>query len=109
MSGTPIKNEFKAWIDKLPRSGNNLIVVGQVKFPTGGWKVELREAEPQGTVPSTLILELVEIAPTGSVIQRETLEKAEFNRPDGDKYTHVTICSHGSKWESFTIEVGEAH
>lgn len=50
---------FSAWINTMPMSPHELIVVGKVETNAGNLVPKLVRAEPQGINPSILILDLI--------------------------------------------------
>jgi hypothetical protein len=99
-----LKDEFRAWIDKMPGAGPKLIVTGNVEVPTGGWNVTLKPAVPQGVNPAILILEIRAVPPSGNVTEVITQIKVRYEEaPPRQKYTQTTIRSDSSE---FTIDVG---
>jgi hypothetical protein len=98
-----LQNTFKAWIDNMPMGGPKLIVIGDVQVPTGGWRVWLAPAAPQGYNPDILILDIHATPPVGPAIDVVTTIPLRYEEaPPKHPYTGVTI-RHGGE---FTIGVG---
>jgi len=99
-----VQEMFKAWIDMQPPGPHKLIVVGNIDVPTSGWSATLRRAEPQGSNPNIIILELDLIKPTGNVLQVVSKVTARFEEsPPAHPYTEATIRQNGL--QLFTIQV----
>jgi len=97
VSDGPIPGEcsgWKAWHDHEPPGPETLKVTGECKFPTPGYKVELRRHEPQGTYPENLLLERIVKEPEGQprVI---TTELVRYEEETDVEYVTVTILSDG--------------
>jgi hypothetical protein len=105
MTGKARQETFRAWINKMPRADNTLYVTGEIEYPTGGWKAKLVEADVP-KVPSTLVLDVVETAPTGMVTQVISFVPVRFEKPKSPDYATVTIRGAGP---DFTVEVKPVH
>lgn len=60
--------ECRGWSathNRMPPDGPVLRVTGECTMPTPGYRCSLKKAEPQGTNPRDLLLELVIDKPTG--------------------------------------------
>ena len=103
---TPIKDTFKAWINRMPGSDvePTLHVIGWTICNTSGWTVELRRAEPQSINPTILILDLVGTPPSGQALQMRTPEPVRHSEEATQPYKQVQIRSGE---DSFTIDVEE--
>lgn len=88
-------SEWTAWHDRMPGSPATLHVTGQCVFPTDGYSVALKRAEPQGFNPEVLLLERVVQAPTGPVTQVETTEEVHYSEETEQRFTDVTILPDG--------------
>jgi hypothetical protein len=103
MSTHSDKDEFKAWIDKMPpASHHTLHVTGKVTVPTTGYHVSLVEAESQGINPKILILDVKKEPPTKPAGQMVSHVPVEYEKKHSSDYTEVTIRGDGN---SFTIPV----
>ncbi|MEP9366110.1 hypothetical protein [Xanthobacter sp. VNH20] len=102
MGATVVPENFAAWIDTMPLADPKLIVTGTVEVPTSGWAVALVEANPQGIVPTVLILDLSITRPGGMVLEVITQEPVRFEKPKSSNYQGVTIRHGGGE---FTIPV----
>jgi hypothetical protein len=81
-----------AFHDFMPSpSGPELRVSGSVMMPARGWKVSLKEHEPQGINPAVLLLDLVATAPKGNVLPVLTDEKVRFTKKTKFPYRTVHI------------------
>lgn len=83
--------DWTAWDDRMPGKKPTLHVKGTCTFPTGGYKVSLKRAKPQGINPKILILDLNIVKPTGTVNQQITKVDAKFDEQTNAMYTDVTI------------------
>jgi hypothetical protein len=97
---------FEAWLDKQPGANNTLHVTGKITVPTGGYKVSLVEANPQGINPKILILNVVKVKPTGPAPDVISHVEVKFDKPNSPDYTDVTIRNDG---DEFTIPVKIVH
>lgn len=86
---------WSAWHDHQPPGPPVLHVRGECEFPTAGYSVELRRAEPQGIDPKNLLLNLVVRAPTGPASQVITKLEARFSEETDIEYETVTILPDG--------------
>jgi hypothetical protein len=77
--------------DHMPPGPKTLHVTGKCKFPTEGYSVELRPADPQGINPKIYILEKIIHAPTGSVVQVETVVDVQYDEKTDQEYEQVEI------------------
>jgi hypothetical protein len=69
--------------------------VGLCVFPTTGYRVELRPAEPQGINPQIYILEKIVHAPTGPVGEGVTEVPVHYVEVTGAEYSHIQIIPDG--------------
>lgn len=107
MDATAIESTFKAWIDAMPGAEPKLIVTGDVETRTGGWRVSLVRAVPQGINPAILILDVAAVAPTKpstDALETHKVRHQEPARPG--QFTDVMIRGGNP---DFTIPVGTAH
>ncbi len=94
------QNTFKAELIKHHYNRLELRVTGDVTEPTTGWKVSLERASPQGINPKILLLNLVEVKPTGAAGDVVTTHHVRYEEnPAQVEYTQVTIEG------AFTIDV----
>lgn len=101
-----IKNEFKAWITRMPPGPPKLIVIGKLEVPTGGYSAKLTRAVPQGINPAILLLDVQVTKPTGNVIQVISRIDVRFEEsPPLVKYSSVTVRL-GS--DTVTVDVTKA-
>lgn len=91
-----------AWHDRMPGKPPTLYVVGRCIFPTTGYTVELRPVTPQGINPAVYILEKVVTAPTGPVLEVETVVPLYYREETRALYSHVHILP-----ENAVIDVRE--
>ncbi|HWC25290.1 MAG TPA: hypothetical protein VG474_01790 [Solirubrobacteraceae bacterium] len=97
----PLPGDCKDW--RALQGPGVIVVDGWCTFPTGGWEMELRKAEPQGVNPEDLILERVVKAPdTYQPPVRRGMEIHWEEQTDAE-YKTVTIRPDG-----LTIEVRDA-
>jgi hypothetical protein len=98
-----VPENFSAWINKQPPGPASLIVNGTITVPTGGWSASLTRAQPQGTNPNILLLDLRLSKPTGTETQVISDITGRYEEsPPAREYTDVTI-THADG--SFTIPV----
>ncbi len=93
------KNECFDWYashDHMPPGPKTLYVRGKCKFPTGGYSVELRPANPQGINPKIYILEKIVHEPTDNVTQMETVEDVSYEEQTDTEYDQVEIHPDGT-------------
>lgn len=84
-------SDWYASHDHMPPGPKTLYVTGKCKFPTEGYTVELRPANPQGINPRIYILEKIVHAPTGSVAQVETVVDVRYEEQTDTEYDQVQI------------------
>lgn len=82
--------------DAYALTPQTLLVRGRCTFPTHGYQVTLKEADPQGIVPESLLLVKIVIPPTGIVIQTPETIEVQYRRRARIKYTDVTILPEGT-------------
>jgi hypothetical protein len=94
--------------DHMPPGPATLRVTGKCTFRTGGYKVELRRSDLQGTnpFPGDLLLELVveEPPPSSIVSQGFTTLEVRYEEETDTEYETVTILS-----DSVTVPVEDVH
>ena len=91
----PLPGKCRDWKAFL---GPGVVVVdGWCTFPTGGWQMELRKAEPQGVNPEDLILERVVTHPPEGVYQPPVVRGMEIHWEEQTdvEYRTVTIVPDG--------------
>jgi len=86
----------------MPGSPATLRVTGECEFPTDGYSVELRPANPQGINPTIYILDRIETPPSGPAPDVITVEKVHYQEHTEKKYLKVQINPEGD-----TVEVQE--
>jgi hypothetical protein len=80
-----VKQSFHAWIDT-----GNLIVTGDLKTPTLGWKAEIKAQVPPGINPQDLLLRVDAQPPTGPAGQIVTNVPLRYQQAAGNIKT-VTV------------------
>ena len=81
--------------DHMPPGPKTLHVRGKCTFPTDGYSVELKPADPQGINPKIYILEKIVHKPTGNVAQVETVEEVTYDEETDQEYDQVEIRPDG--------------
>ena len=81
--------------DHMPGSPKTLYVTGQCTFPTPGYKVELRPANPQGINPKIYLLDKIVQKPTGNVQQVLDTVEVRYEEDTDTEYDQVTILPDG--------------
>jgi hypothetical protein len=94
----PVPGKCKDW--KAGYMNGTLMVRGWCTFPSSGWSMELRHAEPQGANPKDLLLERVVALQEG--IQADVIRviEVEYDEKTDAEYDTVTILPDGP-----TVEV----
>ena len=94
MADVPQTKDWKAYENRQPGpDGPSLLVTGKVKVAGSSQKPVLTEANPQGTVPEDLILDLTIEGKGGG---EPTVVEADFRKKvSPGQYTSVTIRSGG--------------
>ena len=94
----PVPGKCKDW--KAAYVKGTLMVRGWCTFPSSGWSMELRRAEPQGINPKDLLLQRVVALQEG--IQADVLKaiEVEYDEKTDVEYDTVTILPDGT-----TIEI----
>ena len=88
---------WRAVQDNMPPGPPKLTVTGRCTFPTGGYRVTLKEAVPQGINPAILLLRKTVRRPTGNVPQVLTTVRVRYVKKNATtRYTHVTILPEGT-------------
>ncbi|MBR0713287.1 hypothetical protein [Bradyrhizobium liaoningense] len=89
-----LRNTFKAWIDHAPGAPPKLVMVGDVRVPTNGWRARLTKRSPQGINPKILILD-VNAQELGGGAQEEitTISLRYEESPPQDDYGQVMIAT----------------
>jgi hypothetical protein len=80
---------WKAWYNRMPGSEPTLHVVGACEFPTDGYTVELKPANPQGMNPSIYLMEKVVYPPSGPA--SDLITEVHYTEVTDKSYTHVQI------------------
>lgn len=93
----PLPGKCKDW--KALQGPGVVVVDGWCTFPTAGWQMELRKAEPQGINPEDLILERVVTVPEG--YQPAVIRAIEVHWEEATdfEYKTVTIVPDGPTLE----------
>jgi hypothetical protein len=79
----------------MPGSPATLHVRGRCECPTAGYELGLSRHEPQGTVPTDLLLALVEREPSGSAAQVITPVDVEYREETEGRFETVSILPDG--------------
>ncbi|PJG55396.1 hypothetical protein CVM73_10055 [Bradyrhizobium forestalis] len=102
-----LRNTFKAWIDRAPGAPPKLIMTGDVRVPTNGWRARLTKRSPQGINPKILILDVNAQEPSGEAPQEITTIPLRFEEsPPQDEYGQVMIAN--GKGE-IVVHIGRTH
>ena len=88
-------SNWSAWHGSRPPAPQVLTVLGECKFPTAGYSVELRRHEPQGINPKDLLLDLIVHEPTGPAASVITTLEARYEEKTDFEYETVTILPDG--------------
>jgi hypothetical protein len=90
----PLPGKCKDWRSAYIKG--TLMVRGWCTFPSSGWSMELRHAEPQGTNPKDLLLERVVALQEG--IQADVIRviEVEYDETTEVEYDTVTILPDGA-------------
>jgi hypothetical protein len=94
----PLPGKCKDW--KAAYMKGTLMVVGWCTFPSSGWSMELRHAEPQGANPKDLLLERVVGLQEGYQANVLKAIEVEYEEKTDIEYDTVTIVPDGP-----TVEV----
>jgi hypothetical protein len=94
----PVPGRCKDW--KAAYMKGVLMVRGGCTFPSSGWSMELRHAEPQGDDPRDLRLQRVVALQEGIQADVLRLIEVEYDEQTDVEYETVTILPEGT-----TIEV----
>ena len=90
-------SDWKAWHDRQPGHPATLHITGKCKFNTGGYKVTLQPAVPQGINPEIYILNKIVHAPSGPATQVVTDVPVHYTEKTDARYTEVDIHPDGAK------------
>jgi hypothetical protein len=82
---------WKAWHSRKPAQPAILYVQAQCKFPTAGYKVELRRASALGIDPAILVLDLVINELPGPHADVITRMEVRYQEKTHQRYEHVQI------------------
>lgn len=93
-----VPGKCKDW--KAAYMKGTLMVSGWCTFPSSGWSMELRHAEPQGTNPKDLLLERVVALQAGYQADVIRVIEVEYDEKTDVEYDTVTIVPDGP-----TVEV----
>ena len=97
-------SDWAAWHDHMPPGPPTLHVTGKCTFPTEGYSVELRPADPQGINPKIYILERIVHEPTGPVADVITDVPVHYQEQTDTEYDEVHIQP-----DDVHVEVKEVH
>jgi hypothetical protein len=97
-------DEWSAVQDFMPPGPPRLRVRGIRVMPTPGYRLTLTRAEPQGTNPAILLLDLHVEPPAGMVAQVLTPTPVSYDETSDQRYTRVEIRPDGT-----IIEVEAVH
>ena len=95
---TPVPGKCKDW--KAAYMKGTLMVRGWCTFPSSGWSMGLRHAEPQGSNPKDLLLERVVALQEGYQANVLRAIEVEYDEKTDVEYDTVTILPDGP-----TVEV----
>ena len=84
-------SDWSASHDHMPPGPKNLYVSGKCKFPTSGYSVELKPADPQGINEKIYILNKIVHEPNGPVTQVETVVDVRYEEQTETEYDQVQI------------------
>lgn len=87
-NGCRCDDGWKAWIDTMPPNQNVLHVEGSCTCQDGGHHLHLIRAEPQGTNPTILLLQIQDR--TDSHVSHHPEHQLTYTE-DGANYRQVTI------------------
>jgi hypothetical protein len=90
MPATQTATDWSATLDC-----GELKVTGQITFPTTGYTVQLKKAEPQGINPAILLLDKVVTAPTGIVADHVVNAPVSYEEKTSVRYEEVQILPDG--------------
>jgi hypothetical protein len=89
-------SQWQATHDFMPGpQAPTLRVTGKCTFPTDGYSVRLKRAEPQGINPAILLLERVVSPPSGAAAQVVSEEVVSYSEETSFPYTDVMIQPDG--------------
>jgi hypothetical protein len=75
----------------MPPGPKTLYVTGKCEFPTAGYSVELRPADPQGINPKIYILEKIVHEPSGPAADVLTVVEVRYEEQTDTEYDQVQI------------------
>lgn len=84
-------SRWKAWHDHQPISGPVLHITATCQFPTPGYTVTLRPAQPQGVNPAIYIMDRSVTAPSGLVPQVITDVPVHYTEKTNNEYKEILI------------------
>lgn len=84
-------SDWAAWHDHMPPGPATLHVTGKCTFPTAGYSVELRPANPQGINPKIYILDRIVHKPTGPAAEVITEVPVRYAEQTDTEYDEVHI------------------
>ena len=97
-------SDWYASHDHKPPGPKTLHVTGKCKFPTGGYSVELKPAEPQGINPKIYILDKIVNTPTKPVPDVITTVEVRYDEKTETEYDQVHI-----RPDDVTLDVEHTH
>lgn len=98
--------DWKAWANEMPGVERSLHVLGQVLAPTPCYEVHLKPAEPQGTNPQQLILDVSLTPIEVPCIEVLTWLDARYDQePYDGKHDEVAIRCGGEIYAVVPIEI----
>lgn len=103
------KDDWTAWINKMPPPPDSLHVVGSVLAMNMGQTASLTRAVPQGINPAILILDLKMVQKPGIWPQAVVPRLVRFDIKDYAEAPHSQVTIRSSAECSVTIDVEAAH
>ncbi|MBX3529121.1 MAG: hypothetical protein KF849_00835 [Rhizobiaceae bacterium] len=108
MASAPKVRKFSATTDRQPPGRSRLNVVGEVETIAGNKQPKLSRAEPQGIVPTQLILDLTIVDTGGGGTDDVAFREVRYTEPAAPgQFTSVLIRWNGKA--VITLDVGESH
>ena len=96
--GGQYEGECSDWYashDHMPPGPKTLYVSGKCEFPTEGYSVELRPADPQGINPKIYILERIVHKPSGPAADVVTTVDVRYEEQTDTEYDQLQITPDG--------------
>jgi hypothetical protein len=88
-------SDWYASHDHMPPGPKKLHVTGKCTFPTAGYSVELKPADPQGINPEIYLLEKIVTEPTGPAATVITTVEVQYDEQTDTEYKQVQIIPDG--------------